>query len=253
MAICFATVCLKQYVLLSPPVCISSIQSLYIAMIRIIIADDRPDSIGAIVKCLHESRLFSIGPIVNNGYELVMQLNCTTATPDIIITDINMPIMDGIASNYFLTQQFPEVKIISLSAYSDLPYIEQVIESGAHGYLFKPGAETIILSAIETVLSNKKYIDNRIGIDERISHKLHMELPKRPSTTNFNLTPRESAFVILNATPLSYNQIAQLMFVEQKTIHTYFDRVAQKLHVNNRQALTLFSLQNGLAKLARYT
>ncbi|NCI45920.1 LuxR C-terminal-related transcriptional regulator [Sediminibacterium soli] len=73
-----------------------------------------------------------------------------------------------------------------------------------------------------------------------------------PASVIFNLTPREKMFVLLNATSLTYEQIARLMFVELKTVHTYYDRVAKKMHAGSRQALTLLSLQHGLAKLASY-
>jgi DNA-binding NarL/FixJ family response regulator len=221
-------------------------------MKHIAIAEDNPASILKVIDCLKRTGDFSVEIIASNGYELIEQLHFASHDPDIFITDINMPVMDGIAVNFYLSQYYPLSKIISISVYFDYAIMQQAVESGAQGYLVKPEAETVILEAIKEVQNNSIYLDSRAKIDENSKARILSASQAYNVEPLIGLTKREKLFVMLNATTLSYEQIAKLMFVELKTVQTYFDRVAKKCNVNSRQALTLFSLQNGLARVARY-
>jgi DNA-binding NarL/FixJ family response regulator len=118
-------------------------------------------------------------------------------------------------------------------------------------------SETILQEAVEAVVTNKKYIDQRMEIDEQqvkcilYQQKERKERIKRIKN-EFGLTDREITFLILNATSLTYDQIGETMYVETKTVHTYFSRASKKFNISNRQALTIYSLQNGLASIADY-
>jgi DNA-binding NarL/FixJ family response regulator len=172
--------------------------------------------------------------------------------PDILLLDINMPFIDGVSATFYLKLYFPAVKVIGLSIYNDSSIISTLIASGACGYMLKADLESMLDIAIDCILSGNIYIDERVELNDR-EHFLQEEKNTYfPGENIFGLTPREIAFVALNATSLSYDQIAKIMFVETKTIQTYFDRVSKKLHISSRQSLTIFSIQNGLAKVANY-
>lgn len=164
---------------------------------------------------------------------------------------INMPVMDGMATTYYLKLFFPSVKVIGLSIYDDMETITHIMECWARGYILKEEIEPALDVALSKVSNGERYIDDRAGLTEEEKNNILINGNMEDSLL-FDLTPRERTFIIFNATSLTYEQIAQTMFVETNTIHTYFDRVSKKLNLANRQSLTLFSLQNGLAKLARY-
>lgn len=186
-----------------------------------------------------------------NGHDLILKINCLKQLPDIVLIDINMPVIDGIAVTYYLRIHYPSIKLIGLSNYGDENSLRDMLLSGADGFIMKALAETFLQEAVEIVMSNKMFIDQRMKVDQQ---QVTLTLSKRKERieSEFDLTKRERTFLILNATTLTYGQIAETMFVERKTIQTYYDRISKKLNINSRQSLTLFSLQNGLATIADY-
>jgi DNA-binding NarL/FixJ family response regulator len=188
-----------------------------------------------------------------NGHDLILKINLLKHLPDIILTDINMPVIDGTAVAYYLKLHFPSIKVIGLSNYSDETSVKNIILSGADGFVMKALAENVLEDAIRVVLLNKIYIDKRIEVDQQQINKALNKRKERFLKENlFDLTKRERTFLMLNATLLSYDQIAEAMFIETKTVQSYYDQISKKLNLHNRQALTLFSLQNGLASIAYY-
>jgi len=189
-----------------------------------------------------------------NGHDLILKMNSLQQIPDVVLIDINMPIMDGVALTYYLRVHYPDIKLIGFSNYFDENSLKDMLLSGADGFVMKALAETVLQKAVETVMSNKIFIDDRMEIDQQ-KVKFILQTKKeriKKKENQFDLTDRERTFLILNATVLTYGQIAVVMIVEHKTIQTYCDRVSKKLNLNGRQALTLFALQNGLAALANY-
>lgn len=222
-------------------------------MITIALAEDHAPTLKRFVDYFKDFKNYKVVVEASNGYDLILKLNSLKQLPDIVLIDINMPVIDGMAVCYYLKIEHPSIKLIGLSNYSDENCIENMILSGADGYILKAAAENVLQDAIETVLSNNIYIDTRVKTDKQQINDVLARRKERLSTENvFKLTKRERTFIMLNATSLSYEQIAKTMFVETKTIHSYYDRISKKLDLHNRQSITLFSLQNGLAVLARY-
>ena len=188
-----------------------------------------------------------------NGHDLIHQLNSVRILPDIVLIDINMPVMDGASITYYLRYHYPSIKLIGLSNYSDENNIKNMLLSGADGFVIKAMAEEVLEEAIHLIMLSKIYIDKRMSLNEDQLIGILEKRKERLTIENvFDLTTRERTFIMLNATTLSYEQIAETMFVETKTVHTYYDRISKKLNLHTRQALTLFSLQNGLAAIANF-
>jgi DNA-binding NarL/FixJ family response regulator len=192
-----------------------------------------------------------------NGHDLILKIKCLEQLPDIVLIDINMPVIDGVAVTHYLRVYYPSIKLIGLSNYGDENSLRDMLLSGANGFVMKALSETILQEAVEAVMNNKVFIDKRMGIDQQqVKFILHKQKEKKERIkrikNEFGLTDRELAFIILNATTLSYGQIAETMYVETKTVHTYFSRASKKFNISNRQALTIYSLQNGLASIADY-
>ena len=227
---------------------------LHMRAITIAIADDHVPTLNRLGSYLGKNEAISICLQAVNGYDLILKIANAKTVPEIILLDINMPVIDGVSASFYLNYHFPNIRVIGLSVYDDLNMITNVITTGAAGYVLKANVENVLEEAIRHVHEGYIYFDPRIELDDKQKLAMLAKREKRDPTkeNSFGLTPREATFVILNATPLSYDQIARIMFVETKTIQTYFDRVAKKLNVSSRQALTIFSIQNGLSKLANY-
>jgi DNA-binding NarL/FixJ family response regulator len=222
-------------------------------MLRIALVDDHAPTLERFSKFFQQHPDFLVVAQAVNGYDLILQLNKLTQLPDIILVDMNMPIIDGVAVTYYLWHKYHDIKIINVTCYDDEEAVKQCLNSGANGFVLKAAAETVLLNAIEEVSMGNFYIDTRLDLLKETKYILMRRRNKIfENEPKSELTNREKEFIILNATTLSYEQIAQIMFVETKTIQTYFDRVSKKLNINTRQALIIHSLQNGLARIADY-
>jgi DNA-binding NarL/FixJ family response regulator len=164
-----------------------------------------------------------------------------------------MPIMDGVAVTYYLKLFYASAKVIGISVYSDENTLKDILYSNANGYIMKGLAETVLDEAIATVLKGGLYIDTRLDIDpDKLDNILANRKKIIEKENSFELTRSERQFVILNATPLTYEQIARTMFVEPQIIQNLYERVSKKLNVFGREALTLFSLRNGLTRMVDF-
>lgn len=224
-------------------------------VLHIALSDDHSPTLKRLTSYFRNKAGFEVCMEATNGYDLILQLQTKKKIPEVILVDINMPVIDGVAVTFYLSIHYPSIRVIALSSYDDIDTIRNVFSGGARGYLIKANIESDLETAIGIVVDGDIYVDPAIGPDQQQLRSLLMktqeDFPK--NVRAFGLTPRELTFVVLNATVLSYDQIAQIMFVEIKTIQTYFDRVSKKVNVSSRQALTIFAIQNGLAKLANFT
>ncbi|MDE3143472.1 MAG: response regulator transcription factor [Bacteroidota bacterium] len=220
-------------------------------MITIALAEDHQPTLKRFADHFKYKEGFKVVTEAVNGHDLILKINALQQLPDIVLIDINMPVIDGVAVTYYLKVHYPSVKLLALSNYSDEDSLRTILLSGADGFVMKALAENVLAQAVTTVMNNTMFIDTRMETNEQ---QLYFILNKRKKRieNDFGLTQREKTFIILNATSHSYEQIAATMLVENKTIQTYFDRISKKLNVHSRQSLTVFSIQNGLAAVANY-
>lgn len=224
-------------------------------MYTIALADDHAPTLKRFADYFNNLQGYNTIVEAVNGHDLILKIKSLQQLPDIVFIDINMPVIDGVAVTYYLRVHYPSIKLIGLSNFVDETSLRGMLLSGADGFIIKALAETVLQEAVEIIMSNKIFIDTRIEIDpQKVKFILHTKKERKNRIENeFDLTEREITFLILNATSLTYGQIAETMYVEHKTIQTYFSRVSKKFNISNRQALTLFSLQYGLAIIANYT
>lgn len=222
-------------------------------MPTIAIADDHIPTLKRFSNYFQKQEGYNVSVEAVDGHDLLIKLNALQQLPDIILVDINMPVMDGVAVTYYLKLYYPSVKVIGVSVYSDEDTLKDILYCSANGYVMKGLAETVLLDAVNSVLRGELFIDHRIDIEpDKIEQILINRKKITENEDSFELTKPERQFVILNATPLTYEQIAQTMFVEIQTIQNYYEHVSKKLNVYGRESLTLFSLRNGLTRMVDF-
>jgi DNA-binding NarL/FixJ family response regulator len=222
-------------------------------MIQIALVEDHIPSMNRFEKFINNTSNCILVLKAFDGQDLLIKMHTQKELPDIILVDINMPMIDGIAITYYLKLHFPSIKVIGLSTYCDENIIYNIIANGAAGFVMKALAENVLDNAIHKVFNHEIYVDERAEFNEVDIQKIVAKRKIRfHNADSFTLTTRERTFIMLNATLLSFEQIAEIMFVEPKTIQTYFERVSKKLNTKTRQALMIFSLQNGLAAIANF-
>jgi DNA-binding NarL/FixJ family response regulator len=184
---------------------------------------------------------------VNNGKELIDGLN-PERLPDIVLMDINMPQMDGYTATEWLTNNYPQIKVLALSTMDAEAAIIKMIKSGAKGYVLKDADTDELKVAFEEVLT-RGYFYN-----ETITRKVMQSVSQLTDKTNktgtfINLSDREIEFLKWSCTELSYKEIAEKMFVSVRTVEGYRDALCEKLALKTRVGLAMYAIKNGLAVL----
>lgn len=198
----------------------------------IVIDDDRfvCMSLKTILEADGEIRVAATG---TSGQEAVRL--CRELMPDILLMDIQMPQMSGLEAGRQILQQFPEMKILYLTTFSDDEYIVEALRMGAKGYLIKQNTEAVV-PALRAVMSGQ----NVFG-DEIVTRLPGLLNRKRESGgREYDLKPRELEVISLVAEGLSNREIAGKLFLSEGTVRNYLSTVLEKLNLRDRTQLAIF-------------
>ncbi len=217
-------------------------------MLTIALAEDHLEMRRGIKNFINNIANCSVVMEAANGYELLQQLNKTKKLPDVVVMDINMPLMDGIAVTHCLQVLYPWLKVIGLSLYCNQTVVTDMIEAGAKGYVSKNNIGIYLQKALHTIYAGNIYIDESFDLNE-----FHFTTKENnnQSIETIVLTEKEKLFLMYCGSGLSYEQIASLLFVASDSVYNYQKHLKEKLKINSREGLMLFALQHGIAKVAR--
>jgi DNA-binding NarL/FixJ family response regulator len=212
-------------------------------MTRIFIVDDHTVLRQGLRNLLqHEPALTVVGEAAN-GQELLDQL---LATPtDVVLLDLHMPVLDGLATTQRLREEFPEVRVLILSMEEHELSIDRVMKAGALGYVLKNSDRGEILVAVQAVAAGKPYLCSELGLS--MLHKL-MTKPvdsPEPVDTDSKLSQREREVLQLIASGLTNGEISEKLFVSKRTIETHRQNLIAKTGAKNTAALVLYAAARG--------
>jgi DNA-binding NarL/FixJ family response regulator len=207
-------------------------------MIRIGIADDHVLFRKGVVGLIEDFSDIEVNIKANNGKELLKALQ-TTKHPDIVILDINMPIMNGYETAVLLRKQHPKIKILALSMYVDESSIIRMLKSGADGYILKDAEPSELEQALNDLMSKGFYYSNEVG----------QLLLNNVQSDRSVLSERENEFLEFVATELTYKEIADKMCVSPRTVDGYREALFEKLGVKSRVGLVVYAIKHGIYKL----
>lgn len=214
--------------------------------IRILIADDHPIFIDGIVSLIEGIEGFSVVETAENGKVAIEKI--PVAKPDIILMDINMPVMEGVEATRIIKETYPAVKVIMLTMYDEIRLIKDVLEIGARGYILKNIGRNDLIKALETVSSGKPYLDP--AVQEKMITSLSGNNEEEDDEPNDemveSITQREMEILQLIAIGLTSGEIAKKLFISKNTVETHRKNLLGKLNVKNTAALLKFAYQNGL-------
>jgi DNA-binding NarL/FixJ family response regulator len=214
--------------------------------IRIVLADDHEifrDGFNTMIKKQNEIEL--IGE-AENGRELLRITK--ELQPDVIITDIKMPLMDGIESTKILTAQYPGIGVIALSMFDEDNLVVDMLEAGAKGYLIKNAPKHEILEAVRTVYNDGTYY----------CHHTSNRLAQMIATSKFNpykkknkihFTERETDIIKLICAELSSKEMAHQLNLSARTIEGHRDNILKKIDAKNLAGIVVYAIKNGIYKL----
>lgn len=199
---------------------------------KIIIADDHQLIIDGIKSLLEHNAEFNIVAGVENGKELVEKTRLIN--PDIILTDIDMPIMSGEEAVSILRKEFPALKILVLSMHKDYAKYALMKTAGANGFIHKNTDKDELIFAINQIIKGKEYISSEIN-------KESIVFTNSEHAIEADLTKREIEIVKFIALGLSNNEIGSKLFISARTVDTHRTNIMRKLNVNNVAGLIRFA------------
>ncbi len=164
-------------------------------------------------------------------------------SPDIVLTDISMPNLDGLSLTREFKKRFPSTKIIVLTIHKSEEYVYQILKNGADGYVLKDAAYDELVSAIEAVMSGKKYLS------PSISGEVIQEYVRQPRTKKNpidSLTQKEREILMLITEGFKNKEMAEKLYVSVKTIEFHRMNIMKKLDIHNQAALVRFGVRSGL-------
>lgn len=208
--------------------------------IRILVADDHPVVRKGLQSCLaRQERLRIVGEAAN-GDEALQK--CRELMPDVVLMDISMPRMNGLAVTEVLRKEAPNLKVLILSVHSNRDYIFRVIQAGAHGYVSKEAPPEELLRAIESVFSGEPFFSEEIA-RAALSQFISNGGKKEPFA---QLTCREREVLVLIAEGQSNKEIADRLGIGVRTIETHRERIMRRLNIHSVAGLTRYAIANGL-------
>ena len=220
-------------------------------MIRIFIVDDQSIIRHGLKSLLELQEDLTVVGDAGNGQEAleaIASLQEKSQQPDVVLLDVRMPIMDGVATTQEITQNFPEIKVLILTTFDDDEYISQAMNYGAKGYLLKESPPEDLAMAIRVVNKGNTYMGS--GLLEKILHRspITSAKPKQPQPSNSildiplqltELTPREREVLNLIAQGANNREIAKKLYISDKTVKNHVTSILSKLNLRDRTQAAL--------------
>ncbi|MDB4584343.1 response regulator transcription factor [Draconibacterium sp.] len=205
--------------------------------IKIIIADDHQLFIDGLKSILAKELDVSIIAEASNGLELIKLLE-NKLIPDIIITDIRMPIMDGIAATKIITKKYPNIPILALTMFDQNVDVYEMLEAGAKGYVTKDADQQELIKAIRTIIAGNQYFSKNLSID------YESWFNSENSGDKIAITKREREILQLIAKGRTTLEIAQQLKLSRFTVDTHRKNIHKKLGIKSNTGLVNYVIKN---------
>lgn len=215
-----------------------------IKQIQVAIADDHTLLRKALGKLINSFDDYTVLFEADNGKEIKNKI-AQHIVPDLVLLDVNMPEMDGFETAGWLNKNYPKIKMLALSMFSDEKTIIKMLRLGAKGYILKNIDPDELKNALDSVMKKNFYLSDYIS--GKIISGLHKDADRvdEPSP----LTQREKDFLRLICTEITYKDIAAKMYVSPRTVDEYRNSLFEKLKVKSRVGLVIYAIRNGLVEV----
>lgn len=206
-------------------------------VLRILLADDHQMLLESLADSINQSAAFEVIATAYNRTEVLQKLEIYTI--DVLVCDVQMPVLDGISTILQVRQLYPDLKILMLSMLEDAPKITMAIQAGANGYILKKAKKAELENAILTIARGEKYFADEILQILKIQEPIQENLPS-------GITQREIEILKLIANEFSSQQIASQLNISLNTVESHRKNIYQKLNIKNLAGAIRFALQNHL-------
>ncbi|GGF50883.1 DNA-binding response regulator [Terasakiella brassicae] len=205
--------------------------------IRVLLVDDHPLVLDGIRSRLEDDPEIAIVGEAGNGEE-ALQI-ATQRKPDIVLMDINMPVLNGIEAAEKFAELLPDIRLLMLTMHDSREYITKVLKAGAKGYILKDVSSSEMLIAIKAVYQGKTYYSSGVT-DILVNESSKKEVP---------LTDREKTILQLLAEGNSNKHVARELDISVRTVETHRRNIKRKLEVKTSAGLVKYAIENGIVEL----
>jgi DNA-binding NarL/FixJ family response regulator len=216
--------------------------------LQIMIVEDQHIFRKGLIMLLKEIRGVNIFGEASNGEEFLSMIE--KERPDIVFMDIQMPVMNGIEATKRALDLYPTLKIVAISMFGDEEYLVSMIEAGVKGFLLKTVEEYELNKAIELVADNKNYFSDEllpVLTNSLVNRKSKPET--HDTELKEELTKREIEVLNLICKGYTIKEIADQLFISQRTVDGHKANLFRKTGVDSSVKLVTFAIRNNLYKL----
>jgi DNA-binding NarL/FixJ family response regulator len=208
-------------------------------MLKILIADDHAIVRQGLRQIVAGNEEMMVAAEAASGNEAIQKTRETE--PDIVLLDISLGDRHGIDVLKQLRREFPKLKVLMLSMFSEEQYAVRAIKAGAAGYLNKQSAPAELMTALNVVARGRRYVTPDLA--ELLADSVNEDQGELPHK---NLSDREFQTLLHIAAGTAPNEIAQTMSISIKTFNVYRSRILEKMQLKNNVELTRYVLENSL-------
>jgi DNA-binding NarL/FixJ family response regulator len=207
--------------------------------LRIVLADDHETVREGLKAILNAQPDMEVVGEATDGTSAIAQAR--DLRPDILVMDVTMPSLNGLKATEAINQQWPQVKVVTLTRHADDGYLQQLLRAGASGYVLKQSRAVVLLQAIRAIASGGTYLDPAVAGRMVVRRSQPVTADHLPA----GLSPRESEILRLVAWGYSNKEIASQLELSVKTVETHKANAMQKLGMHNRMDIVRFALLQG--------
>jgi DNA-binding NarL/FixJ family response regulator len=213
--------------------------------IRLLIADDHQIFLDGLALMLSKEPGFKVEGQATNGVQLMELIQ--EYQPEVVLTDIKMPELNGIGVAHQVRTKFPDVKVIALSMYDQEDQIVEMLEAGAKGYLLKNADKSEIIEAIYAVLSGEVYYCKNTS-KRLVSMIARSNFNPYKQKEHVQFNEREIEIIKFICQELTAKEMGEKLFISKRTVEGYRTRILEKMQVRNTAGVVLYALKHHLIK-----
>lgn len=214
--------------------------------IRVILADDHQMFREGVKSILDDEPGIEVVGEVGRGQDLLKMLE--SIVPDIVITDISMPEMSGIEIASYLSQNYPQVRVLILSMHVNEEFIVKALETGANGYLPKDTSMNELLEAIYVISRGENYFNKEIS-DTVLKSIIRKSKPEANQKQSESLTDREMEVLYNVVNGNTNKEIARKLYISVRTVDSHKNNIMHKLKLKSSVELVKYAIKNKLVSL----
>jgi DNA-binding NarL/FixJ family response regulator len=210
-------------------------------IIKVLLADDHEIYLDGLQAMLQKQVAIEVVGLAADGRECIRLAE--TLHPDIILTDIMMPVMDGIVATKYITEHFPGASIIALSMFDQDSLIIDMLEAGAKGYLLKNAHKSEIMEAIHSVYKNIPYYCR--STTTRLARLIGQSRynPKQLKES-ISFSDRERDIIRLICEEKTTKEIAEILFMGSRTVEGCRIKIIEKMQVHGAAGIVIYAIKH---------